>query len=160
VEHAPRHRLFPLISSPPSASKPFVAASTELHRSTALPTPPLPSPPNIRRARAPTQPAPPPHPLLARSVVAAEPSAATAGASPFPDLLPRRLSTAGEHTSPLLSVSSFHFASSRTPRSPNRCQFWPAMAALSAGHGIQKRIVTCIVKIRYDCFTFWSPWNP
>jgi hypothetical protein len=43
-------------ASPPSSSAivtpqtptPFMASSTELHRSTALPTPPLPSPPYLR----------------------------------------------------------------------------------------------------------------
>jgi hypothetical protein len=43
-------------ASPPSSSAivtprtptPFMAASTELHRSTTLPTPPLPSPPYLR----------------------------------------------------------------------------------------------------------------
>jgi hypothetical protein len=48
------------------------------------------------------------------------------------------LLAAGEHTPPLLSISSFRFASSRTPGSPDRHQFWPAMAVLFAGHGAQK----------------------
>jgi hypothetical protein len=45
------------------------------------------------------------------------------------------LLAAGEHTPPLLSISSFRFASSRTPGSPDPHQFWPAMAVLFASHG-------------------------
>jgi hypothetical protein len=133
---------------PRAPSPPGTTAMAGPHRRSSTTTSATPSPPFStykRRARACASSHHLPHPFLACSVAAAEPStAATAVASPSPDLLPRRLSTAGEHTSPLLSIYSFHFASSRTPRSTDRCQFWPAMAALSADHGVQEMSVTTV----------------
>jgi hypothetical protein len=55
MRSAHSRRLAPFLSRNrrPTDFPPFMAASTELHRSTALPTPPLSSPRYIRRARAP-----------------------------------------------------------------------------------------------------------
>jgi hypothetical protein len=162
VKHAPCHRLFPLISPPPSASKPFMAAG---HRASPTASPrALPfSLPYKRRAQAPTTLhlsssfPPSPHTLSTRSTVAA---CRELGA------LPSLISVLT--VSPLLMSTHLHSAS----QSPLSVSPLPGPPDRWTGVNFGRPWLFCLPAMalknepllhREDkdgSFAFWSPWNP